>query len=356
MPPKRKSSSAEATATRAVRRRLAKHLRRRASNLAISTALDIQLPLLAAYLELDGSAALAATSKERIDALAKAPVLAALAKQMPVLDEPGVRERVDDAEWPGVEVMRFVADETQDVGTQWLEDAPRCVVELRLAHGARVLSRGRLRDLGCSDEGELAARLDFGDAEPPSDDEDDASAPGADTTVVGGDPEPVVLEALRDYGDDGSFVGDGGFDSDAGHEEFGRFLSDTNDVGVARVSLVRHDGSFLTIFRGKVCMVPDVHYWENDDYDFDRPWEIPLHEFKQDDERILSNAAILTTDCLKEDDDANVYRARGIELRFRWAQDTSDFMPFAYNDPWRTKQIHALDNFYALLEFAGAWR
>ncbi|KAH8092152.1 hypothetical protein JL720_5741 [Aureococcus anophagefferens] len=175
-----------------------------------------RLPLLAAYLELDGSAALAATSKERIDALAKAPVLAALAKQMPVLDEPGVRSGVGGA------------------------------------------SGGPAR--------RAVARLDQG-AEPSSDDEDDASAPGADTTVVGGDPEPVVLEALRDYGDDGSFV----------------------------------------------CMVPGVHYWENDDYDFDRPWEIPLHEFKQDDERILSNAAILTTDCLKEDDDANDTTAIVIE-------------------------------------------
>ncbi|KAH8045058.1 hypothetical protein JL721_12709 [Aureococcus anophagefferens] len=268
-------------------------------------------------------------------------------------------------------------------------DAPRCVVELRLAHGARVLARPAPGPRVLSGEAK-PRRLDFGTLEPSSDDEDDASAPGADTTVVGGDPEPVVLEALRDYGDDARSPGTA--DSDAGHEEFGRFLSDTNDVGVARdttaiviesarefktgdpeaysagrdrkefdefcaqtqdvgdarVTLVREDGKFLSLFRGSVEASPTEDWPDCDeDYNYDFPYEIGVHEEARFRSwRLICKAAVWTENTKKNG--RCVYRAGGLEMRFT----SRNAM---YNDGSPERMFDSKHDLLGLLNYTGSW-
>ena len=89
------------------RDRLKRFLKKRAPDLSISTALDIQFPALVSLLRLREFGALALSSKENLARTASRPFLAALTN-VPILQSPAVIRRVENAEWPGHEVLKII--------------------------------------------------------------------------------------------------------------------------------------------------------------------------------------------------------------------------------------------------------
>ena len=335
------------------RDRLKRFLKKRAPDLSISTALDIQFPALVSLLRVREFGALALSSKENLARTASRPFLAALTN-VPILQSPAVLRRIESAPWPGHEVlkiifMRWGGDEAGESPEYNFE----CVVEVLLKNGERIAERGYLED-GC--EGGDFEDLTY-------------------ACVLKLRHETIVLEAPRNFNERGlryksdqsddestqSLISTGstgsywaertGNEPHDPNDEFWTFNKQTENIGKARVTLVRDDGKLLRLFSGPVAAL--IPGFENEEYRWDFPYEVPRHDQCCEDDPVHCNAGIYTTDSRKEHG-KNVYRAKGLEINFRWTREDPGEYSFGRGLP--NRPLFSKDHTLGLLHFIGDWR
>ena len=357
---------AESTAgARARKQRRGPSTTPRASATTIAKFFDVQLPALTAYLTPLASLALAATSKERLQALAKRPVMAALARTVPILSMAAVLKRIAEARLPGAEVLAIVR--AQEWGSRRHRSTfdYECVVECTLRNGARIVERGRVFEK-CSREsldGFFLGNMLYVDL------------PLQDRSVT-------VLESAK--------IAEGYdfYDPDVDYENSTAFFKRVCDVGDAKVTIVRSDGRFLPLFHGNISMIPQFYpdaytsgrsfpYYAETPFDVlkwsqtathdafrDPDWSAILasypdwqlaarvrrhsHEWGGAEwiENLCSNATLVASSS-KLPSGAYAYQAQSLQMKFQWYE-----YPGVTNCT-KLKDDHAL---LRLLDGQGDWR
>jgi len=312
-------------------KKMRRHLKKRATDRSISTALDTQFPAFATLLETCSFGALAATSKEHLARLASPPVLSVVARlgaNGPVLSSPAVSRRIQAAPLPGLEVLRIISADPEAHGKS-PEYNFECIVDVRLKNGTRILERVHAPDYDgfpdCNDHHEDYATfiLEF---------------KFQDTTAI-------VIESAREFKTGDPEAYSAGRD----RKEFDEFCAQTQDVGDARVTLVREDGKFLSLFRGSVEASPTEDWLDCDeDYNYDFPYKIAVHEEARfsDRERLICKAAVWTENT--KNNGRCVYRAGGLEMRFK-----SHNAMYSDGSPERT--FDSKHDLLGLLNYTGSW-
>lgn len=315
-----------------LRKRMRRHLKKRATDRSISTALDTQFPAFATLLETCSFGALAATSKEHLARLASPPVLSVVARlgaTGPVLSSPAVLRRIQAASLPGLEVLRIISADPEADGKPPEYDF-ECIVDVRLKNGTRILERVHDYDgfPDCNedheDPGTFILEFKF-----------------QDTTAI-------VIESAREFKTGDREAYSAGRD----RKEFDEFCDQTQDVGDARVTLVREDGKFLSLFRGSVDASPTEDWPDCDeDYNYDLPYKIGVHEEARftDCERLNCKAAVWTENTKKNG--RCVYRAGGLEMRFR--SHSVRYTMFGQEVSNRT--FDSKHDLLGLLNYTGSW-
>ena len=335
---------AESTAgERARKQRRGSSTTPRASAATIAKFFDVQLPALTEYLTPLASLALAATSKERLQALAKRPVMAALARAVPILSMAAVLKRIAEARLPGAEVLAIVR--AQEWGSRRHRSTfdYECVVECTLRNGARIVERGRVFEK-CSRES-LDGFNHLGNMLY-------VDLPLQDRSVT-------VLESAK--------IAEGYdfYDPDVDYENSKAFFKRVCDVGDAKVTIVRSDGRFLPLFHGNISMIPQFY---PDAYTTGRyfPYyaEIPFEVLKWSQtatparvgrhmsggakwiENLCSNATLVARSS-KLPSGAYAYQAQSLQMKFQWYE-----YPGVTNST-KLKDHHAL---LRLFDGQGDWR
>ena len=332
---------AESTAgERARKQRRGSSTTARASAATIAKFFDVQLPALTGYLTPLASAALAATSKERLQALAKRPVRAALARAVPILNSPPVLQRIADARLQGPEVLAILlADER---GTRWRSRMfdYECIVECTLLNGRRFVERHAMFKKYFEGADGTSLYLDLPVQVR------NVNVLESAKLAAGWDPD-------FDYEDPDTEFGD------PEYEDPYAFLERAKVVGNAKVTIVRSDGRFLPLFQGTISMIPDL---ENDwgvdtefPYYMENPFEITRWAQLTNTEQALAQThyletlnsnATLATKSVRLPSGAYAYQAQQLSLKFGWFSGAECSYKKVKND-------HAL---LRLLDGHGDWR
>lgn len=338
---------AESTAgERARKQRRGSSTTARASAATIAKFFDVQLPALTEYLTPLASAALAATSKERLQALAKRPVMAALARAVPILNSPPVLQRIADARLQGSEVLAILlADER---GTRWRSGMfdYECIVECTLLNGRRFAERhARFKRYF---EGGTSLYLDL-------------PVQVRNANVLESAKLAASWDPDFDYEDpDTNFA-------DPEYEDPDAFFDRAKVVGNAKVTIVRSDGRFLPLFQGTISMIPDLdNEWGVDDFPYytENPFEIARWTQISNTEEALAQThyletlnsnATLATKSVRLPSGAYAYQAQQLELHFEWR----DYNPARQSRLFQEISYKKLENDLALLRLLdghGDWR
>ena len=342
---------AESTAgERARKQRRGSSTTARASAATIAKFFDVQLPALTEYLTPLASAALAATSKERLQALAKRPVMAALARAVPILNSPPVLQRIADARLQGPEVLAILlADER---GTRWRSRMfdYECIVECTLLNGRRFVERHAMFKKYFEGADETTLYLDLPVQVR------NVNVLESAKLEAGWDPD---LDYVNRYEDPDLDFRE--------YEDRYEFSQRAKVVGNAKVTIVRSDGRFLPLFQGTISMIPDLeNEWGVDDFPYytENPFEIARWTQISNTEEVLAQThyletlnsnATLATKSVRLPSGAYAYQAQQLQLQFEWrdydpAHHSSIFQEVSYK---KLKNDHAL---LRLLDGHGDWR
>jgi len=334
---------AESTAgARARKQRRGSSTTPRASAATIAKFFDVQLPALTDYLTPLASAALAATSKERLQALAKRPVMAALARAVPILHSPPVLQRIADARLQGPEVLAILlADER---GTRWRSRMfdYECIVECTLLNGRRFVERHAMFKKYFEGADGTSLYLDLPVQVR------NVNVLESAKLAAGWDPDFDYVDRFEDP--DLDF---------REYEDPYEFSERAKVVGNAKVTIVRDDGRFLPLFQGTISMIPDL---ENDwgvhegfPYYMKNPFEIARWAQLTNTEEALAQTryletlnsnATLATKSVRLPSGAYEYQAQQLSLKFGWFSGAECSYKKLKND-------HAL---LRLLDGHGDWR
>ena len=342
---------AESTAgERARKQRRGSSTTARASAATIAKFFDVQLPALTEYLTPLASAALAATSKERLQALAKRPVMAALARAVPILHSPPVLQRIADARLQGPEVLAILlADER---GTRWRSRMfdYECIVECTLLNGRRFVERHAMFKKYFEGADETTLYLDLPVQVR------NVNVLESAKLEAGWDPD---LDYVNRYEDPDLDFRE--------YEDRYEFSQRAKVVGNAKVTIVRDDGRFLPLFQGKISMIPDLENdWGVDEgfpYYMKNPFEVARWAQLTNTEEALAQThyvetlhsnATLATKSVRLPSGAYAYQAQQLQLKFEWR----DYNPARHSRPFQFP-YKKLNNDHALLRLLdghGDWR
>ena len=342
---------AESTAgERARKQRRGSSTTARASAATIAKFFDVQLPALTEYLTPLASAALAATSKERLQALAKRPVRAALARAVPILNSPPVLQRIADARLQGPEVLAILlADER---GTRWRSRMfdYECIVECTLLNGRRFVERHAMFKKYFEGADETTLYLDLPVQVR------NVNVLESAKLEAGWDPD---LDYVNRYEDPDLDFRE--------YEDRYEFSQRAKVVGNAKVTIVRDDGRFLPLFQGKISMIPDLENdWGVDEgfpYYMKNPFEVARWAQLTNTEEALAQThyvetlhsnATLATKSVRLPSGAYAYQAQQLQLKFEWR----DYNPARHSRPFQFP-YKKLNNDHALLRLLdghGDWR